>query len=107
MRVDNFNKLHAAASKLCLNSRQTIREEPAAFTPEPTVAITVPEQLLILAKEHNLNIASLITEGGINRLKQELKDSFNQRNHAAIEANRKHITDHGTFGERMGAWQDR
>ena len=96
-----------ATDLLGLSSVSTVCEEPAAFAPEPTVAITVPEQLLILAKEYNLDIASLITEGGVHRLKQELKDSFNQRNHAAINANRKHIADHGTFGERMGVWQNR
>lgn len=96
-----------AAGLLGITGPSTLREDPASFSPESTVTIPIPERLLVRANEQELDVAALIAGGGIDKLKQALRQSFNQRNRSAIEANRKHIEAHGTFAERMGIWQGR
>ena len=78
-----------------------LAESPAPYTSN-AVTITIPEALHEQATAYSLDIAVLIAEGGLPRLRDEVSSCWNEENAEALDANRRWIAEHGTFAEQMG-----
>ena len=84
-----------------------ISEELTAFNMPSSVPVPVPAGLLATAREHDLDVETLLAKGGLPALQAEARREFRERNRDVIEANRAHIEKYGTFGQRHGVFRPR
>tara|TARA_B100000678_G_scaffold254527_5_gene231776 strand:+ start:25232 stop:25717 length:486 start_codon:yes stop_codon:yes gene_type:complete len=105
-----------AAQLLGLSSEQGMREDAGAISGElaahsennsagSCLKVSLPSGLLEAAREYGLDAEALVLEGGRDKLEAEVRREFSERNAEAIEWSRKHIAEHGTFGQRFGVFR--
>ena len=71
------------------------------------VPVPVPPALLEQARAQGLEVEALVAKGGIDALREASKQAWYEENREAIEAKRRHIEKHGTFGQRHGVFRPR
>ncbi len=85
----------------------SVAEEAASFDGKTTVGVLVPPALLEQARSQGLEVEALIAQGGIDALREASRQAWYDDNRDAIEAKRRHIEKHGTFGQRHGVFRPR
>lgn len=108
-RIEDATGGHVTAAELLGFSASGMREEPAqmggASAESGQLTLALPRRLLEAAKEYGLDAEGLVLEGGQDRLEAEVRCKFREQNAEAIEWSRKHVAEHGTFGQRFGVFK--
>tara|TARA_B100001179_G_scaffold89918_1_gene63756 strand:- start:992 stop:1462 length:471 start_codon:yes stop_codon:yes gene_type:complete len=114
LRVDTAEKVIAGLA--ARDAMSGVREESTEIsgqvttqhicqTSKESLQVSLPSGLLEAAREYELDAEALVLEGGRDKLEAEVRREFSERNAEAIEWSRKHIAEHGTFGQRFGVFR--
>lgn len=108
-KIEQATAGHVKAAELLGVLASGMREEPAqmggASAESGQLTLALPRRLLEAAKEYGLDAEALVLEGGQDRLEAEVRCKFREQNAEAIEWSRKHVAEHGTFGQRFGVFK--
>jgi antitoxin CcdA len=69
--------------------------------PKKPTSLTINSDLLHKAKDHHMNISSVLEIALAEKLKQKMKEEWLIQNGEAISIYNKHIEDNGVFSDEL------